>query len=340
MQRSLFFAGTVFAIVMAVAAHAARPECGDAISETAEPKDKPLYEYSEAEVGDYLGELQSAEPDLRRRITALARKNLGQPYDIYLLGEFPFETYDPQPMYSLTKSDCVVFAEHTYAMALTHDWPSFMTMLQRIRYRDGQMGVATRNHYTESDWTKSNQWLVRDVTPELAGDAGVEFTEKIDRAKFLKGRYDLEVDVPVETHHDLYLPYTAIDRLGDQLHDGDCVNVVRAAVKPGNSPSEPVPGSVFVGHVGLVAHGPDGTLHLIHSSKPQVREEPLSVYIRRSLENVETLDREGKPRLVGFKFLRLADDPLANLRELDGPEGPRVRLPLEDASQFWHERLP
>jgi hypothetical protein len=322
---------------VATAAQAAGPQCSDAI---AEPKEKPLYEFSEAEVGDYLGQLHASEPSLRRRIVDLARKNLGQPYDIYLLGEFPFETYDPQPMYSLTKSDCVVFAEHTYAMALTPDWPAFMRMLQRIRYRDGQIGVATRNHFTESDWIKSNDWLVHDITNDIAQDAGVKFAEKIDRAKFLKGRYKLDVDIPVEVHHDLYLPYTEIGRIGDQLQEGDCINVVRAVVKPGDPPSKPVDGTVFVGHVGLVARAPDGTLHMIHSSKPHVREEPLAEYVRRSTESIETLDKEGKPRLVGFKFLRLADDPLGNLRKLDGPDAPRVALPLEDASQFWHDRLP
>lgn len=338
MQRSLFFSGLVIVFVlMASAAHAARPECGDVV---AEPKEKPLYKLSEAEVGDYLGQLHESEPNLRRRIMDLARKNLGQPYDIYLLGEFPFETYDPQPMYSLTKSDCLVFTEHTYAMALTSDWPSFMRLLQRIRYRDGQIGVATRNHYTEADWIQSNDWLVNDITREIAGDAGVPFQEKIDRAKFLKGRYKLNVDIPVQEHHDLYLPYTEIDRIGDLVQEGDCINVVRAAVKPGDPPSKPVDGTVFVGHVGLVARAPDGTLHMIHSSVPQVREEPLTEYIRRSTEKIETLDKEGKPRLVGFKFLRLAEEPLARLRDIDGPDAPLVKLPLHDASQFWKDRLP
>src|SRR3972149_3292460 len=161
---------------------------------------KPLYQFSEAEVDAYLANLQAVEPDLRKRIVHLARKNLGQPYELYLLGEMPFETHDPQPIYCLGKSDCLVFAEHTYAMALTGDWPAFIRMLQRIRYRDGQIGVATRNHYTEADWNPSNRWLVRDVTADLAGDAAVRFEQKIERAKFLKNRYGLTVDIPIETH--------------------------------------------------------------------------------------------------------------------------------------------
>ena len=221
--------------------------------------DKPLYKFTEAEVDSYLKYLQASEPDLRRRIVHLARKNIGQPYELYLLGEMPFEPYDPQPLYCLGKSDCVVFSEHTYAMALGHDWPGFMAMLQRIRYRDGRIGVATRNHYTEADWNVSNRWLVHDITGELAGDKGVKFDERIDRASFLKNRYGLKVEIPVEEHHDIYIPYMDTTVVESQLQDGDFVNVVRGVTKKGGDEnSETFGGSAFVGHVGLVVNGPDG----------------------------------------------------------------------------------
>ena len=296
--------------------------------------DKPLYEFTETEVDTYLNELHAAEPDLRKRIVHLARKNIGQPYELYLLGEMPFETYDPQPIYCLGKSDCVVFAEHTYAMALTSDWPSFMAMLQRIRYHDGRIGVATRNHYTEADWNPSNRWLVRDITTEIAGDTAVAFDEKIDRASFLKNRYKLSVDVPVEMHHDMYLPYSEIERAKSVLQDGDFVNIVRGVVKPDASDGKPVAGSAFVGHVGLVAHGDDGAVHMIHSSEPAVREEPIETYIARATADLSKKDAAGKPRLVGFKFLRLEADPLANLHEIDGDAAPRVTVPTGGTAKF------
>src|SRR3954469_11816904 len=186
------------------------------VAEIAKLIDKPLYKCSEAEVDKYLKFLSATEPDLRKRIVHLARKNIGQPYELYLLGEMPFEPYDPQPIYCLTKSDCLVFTEHTYAMALSHDWPGFMRMLQRIRYRDGQLGVVTRNHYTEADWNISNRWLVEDLTPKLAGDTAVKFREIIDRSKFLKNRYGLTVKIPIEKHDDEYLPYGQIERAKSQ----------------------------------------------------------------------------------------------------------------------------
>ncbi len=297
--------------------------------------DKPLYKFTEAEVGQYLKYAQTAEPDLRKRIVHLARKNIGQPYELYLLGEMPFETYDPQPIYCLGKSDCMVFSEHTYAMALSSDWANFMSLLQRIRYRDGHIGVATRNHYTEADWNPSNRWLVHDITADLAGDKGVPFEEKIDRAAFLKKRYGLKTDIPTEIHHDVYLPFGEIERAKSQLRDGDFVNIVRGVVKPGTSANEVTfGGSAWVGHVGLIAHGEDNTVHMIHSTEPKVREEPIDTYIARSTADLEKKDATGKQRLLGFKFLRLEENPLENLRKIDGDQAPRVTLPRGEAAKF------
>ena len=70
---------------------------------------KPLYRMQPAEVGRFLAWQQLDQPQLRQRVAALARKNIGQPYELYLLGEFPYETYDRQPLFDLAKSDCVVF---------------------------------------------------------------------------------------------------------------------------------------------------------------------------------------------------------------------------------------
>lgn len=312
-------------------AHAATP--APASTPPAEPRSAaqlaalPLYQFTEAEVGTYLAHLHATEPDLRQRIVHLARKNLGQPYELYLLGEMPFETHDPQPLYCLTKSDCLVFTEHTLAMALSRDWAGFMRLLQRIRYRDGQIGVVTRNHFTESDWNPSNRWLARDITAELAGPRAVKFDEKIDRARFLKNRYKLTVSIPVEDHRDTFFPYADAPTLAAQLRDGDIIEVVRGIVKKGAPVNDIFGGNAWIGHVGLVAHGPDGALHIIHSAEPKVREEPLTAFIARETAHNAERDAAGKPRLLGFKFLRLETDPLANLRQLDGPDAPRVTLP-------------
>ena len=158
---------------------------------------KQIYQMTPVEAGRYVAWMHTAEPDLRKRIAAIGRKNLGQPYVLNLLGEFPFEVHDELPMFNLQQSDCVVFAEHTYAMALSRSWEEFFWMLQRIRYRDGVIGVATRNHYTEMDWNVANRWLVTDISAALAGPAGPGYAMQVDRARFLKTRHHTERSIPV-----------------------------------------------------------------------------------------------------------------------------------------------
>lgn len=261
---------------------------------------KQVYQMTPFEAGQYITHMQGAEPDLRKRIAAIGRQNIGQPYSLNLLGEFPYEIHDSLPMYSLAQSDCVVFAEHTYAMALSHTWDEFFWMLQRIRYRDGVIGVATRNHYTEMDWNVANRWLVTDISAELAnsvaGANGPGYDMKVDRARFLRTRHNTVRDIPVETSRQAYVAKEQVAAIASQLQEGDFVNVISTR-----------DGEYWASHVGLVVLGPNGERHFLHSSEPKVREESFESYITRTLERQERAAREGKPgqRLAGFKFLRL-----------------------------------
>lgn len=264
---------------------------------------KPLYRMKPEEVGRYLKWLQVYEPDFRARIAHLGRKNIGQPYEIYLLGEFPYETIDAQPLFNLEKSDCVVFAEHTYAMALSQSWAEFFWMLQRIRYRDGVIGLTTRNHYTETDWNIANQWLITDITATLGGARTASYPLSVDRTKFFKTRYQLDHAVPVENTTEAYIPKNQIADLLPQLQAGDFVNIIstRSDGKSG----------FWASHVGLVVVAPDGTRHFLHSAEPAVREETFDAYIARAAAREARNVEAGKTGqvLAGFKFLRLADKP-------------------------------
>jgi hypothetical protein len=290
-------------------------------------REGPLFQFSERDVDQYLRSLHGTEPDLRRRVVTIARRNIDQPYELYLLGESPFETIDAQPVYCLTKSDCVVFAEHTLAMALSSDWPSFLATLQRIRYRDGAIGVLTRNHYTEADWNRSNAWLVRDVTDEIGGSGVVRFKQTVNRAKFFKDRYKLDTSLPNETIDESFIPYEHVGSVKHLLRDGDVVNFVSG-----------VGSNYWVGHVGLAALGPNGEVHLVHSAAPRVREEPIEEYVRRTTADAAQKDAAGKARFRGFKFLRLNEDALVRLRAIDGPAAPRVSVP-PGSPMTWEQYL-
>ena len=270
-----------------------------------------LFKLSPKELDIYLGYMQNTEPDLRKRVVRLARQNLGQPYAIYLLGEFPHEIYDADPTFCLTKGDCVVFSEHMYSMALGHDWSSFYSWLQRIRYKNGVPGMTTRNHFTEADWDINNSWLVKDVTNELGATTVTRYTEKIDRARFFSN-FGIGQDIPVQMLHDSYIPAEAIPSVLDKLQDGDFVNIVRGVGENGG---------VWVGHVGLIAHGKDGKAHFINSTEPKAEEEPVMQYVERNLKLNKKRRKDGRAEFKGMKFLRLrADDLQKMLNDGKGPD--------------------
>ena len=91
---------------------------------------KKIYEFSNIDVDDYLRYYSNFEPNLRKRIEHYGMRFIGQPCKIYLLGEAPFELYDPDPLVSIQNSDCVTYVEMVYAMGLSDNWRSFMCMLQ------------------------------------------------------------------------------------------------------------------------------------------------------------------------------------------------------------------
>jgi hypothetical protein len=172
-------------------------------------------------------------------------------------------------------------------------------MLQRIRYRDGVIGVATRNHYTEMDWNVANGWLVTDVSAQLAGPDGPSYAMRVDRARFLKTRHNTERAIPVQTSRQSYVPKEQVAAIASQLQQGDFVNVISTR-----------DGEHWASHVGLVVLGPSGERHLLHSQEPKVREESFDSFIARAAEREARNAREGKngQRLAGFKFLRLNDN--------------------------------
>ncbi len=246
---------------------------------------QPLHSFSEPELDVYLKWLSGQELSLAQRVELLARKAVGQRYRLHLLGEFPIELIDPDPMYCLSASDCVTFVEQTYAMALSGDWASFFSTLQRIRYKDGDVGMLTRNHFVEADWNVNNAWLFEDVTGRIGSSSIRRMELTIDRAAFFeKKQRGLGESIPNQPWEDVYIPRDSLPAVLPLLRTADVVEFVRG------DPANP-----YVGHMGLIARAKDGKVVLIHSTKPAVRAEPLIDYVT------------GRKNVMGVKVLRPKD---------------------------------
>lgn len=247
----------------------------------------PLYQFTSVEFDRYLAALAARPGDLRQRVVHLARKNLGQPYEMYLLGEFPYELHDPDPLFNLARSDCLTFVEHTCAAALADGFWSYLRNLQRIRYRDGVISMLTRNHYTEADWNPNNEFLLEDLTDRLApqdAPAHLPLRATIRRAAFFK-QFGIGQDTPDQPFLGTFIPTANVPRILSALCDADIIEIVR-----GDDDSQ------WVGHVGFFVRGADGAANLLHSAHPQVREQDLLEYLASN------------KRCVGIKVLRLRPD--------------------------------
>lgn len=280
-------------------------------------KARPLFEFDRKDIGVYLAWLQEVRTDLPQRLIHLARKNIGQPYQIFLLGEFPFELYDDDPLFAIHKSDCVVFSEHMFSMALSRSWEQFIVFLQRLRFKDGEIGVLTRNHFTIAEWDQNNSWLLEDISRSLAGSDAKPMIARTRHNAFFKERYGIEVDMPDINLETYYVPTEKVPDAALKLRNGDFVNVIFGNGK-----------DCYASHVGLITRESDGTVNFLHSTPPRVKEESLLGYNKKLAEKNKEREEKQKPLFCGFKFFRLRENPLEELRKSDGPDAPVVKAPL------------
>lgn len=248
------------------------------------PEALRVHKLSENQLDERLRRLSRDEPDIQKRLVAMARATIDQRYQLGPLGEYPYELHDHDPLYCLTASDCVTFVEQTLAMALARDWSSFFQTLQRIRYKDGRIGLLSRNHFTEADWNINNAWLLEDVTKTLPGAAA--YRVRVDRAAFFK-QFGLAYSADPIEFEDAHVPRRHLPEVLPLLQDADIIEFVRTDK-----------GRFFVGHLGFIFHDESGGPTLLHATKPAVREEPLAEYIAHH------------DNIAGFKVLRLRSEKL------------------------------
>jgi len=227
---------------------------------------------------DLSGRIDAERP--ADRLVQASALFLGTPYADGPLGEGDAGGPDPDPRVDLGRADCVTYLEQSLALALCRGGDRrvpaadpFLRLLDRIRYRDGEVGFATRNHYMALDWLPANAWLVEDVTDRLRSGATIEVTRAIDRATFLRG-HGAEPRPGLDDPRDLTLrivPRESLDAVAGAIESGDLVFWVGS--KDG----------IDVVHTGLAVRA-GGTLLFRHASSKAkaVTEEPLADYAARA----------------------------------------------------------
>src|SRR5271169_5922701 len=95
---------------------------------------------SNAHIQEELRRIHQQPASLAQRVEAVSELFLGVPYKLGSLGEGPDGEFDRDPLIRFDAFDCTTFVETVMALSLDSDLDSAMRTLQKIRYKDGQIG--------------------------------------------------------------------------------------------------------------------------------------------------------------------------------------------------------
>ena len=153
------------------------------LAATARAGDAAFQAPTDAQIAKRVNKIHKRTSDPGRRVEAVSELFLGTPYKLGPLGEGPDGEFDRYPLMRFDAFDCTTLVEEVMALALERELPAASAALQKIRYREGRVGFATRNHFPELDWIAQNVWAgyLRDVTQQVAGDRTVQIAKVISK---------------------------------------------------------------------------------------------------------------------------------------------------------------
>jgi hypothetical protein len=258
-----------------------------ALAVWAQPVAKTYYTMSIPEIDQ---DIRSTSKQIRAiddRMVYYSERFLGAPYVLECEAEGEYGRYETQPLMNLKQLNCMTFCEIVMALALSDFYEEMFNVLQHIRYRQGIISMATRNHYTMVDWLPANDWCLQDVTKQVGGKDVVASTRTISHQKFFKGKgiQDLPMICPDRTVTRYYIPLQKLCLHEKELRSGDVVALIQD--KP----------DIFSAHMLLIVKK-DGQTFFRHASMSagQVLDQPFHEYI-------DAISK--KPRYQGMSFMRM-----------------------------------
>ena len=182
-----------------------------------------IYKMDKADINDLLTKKSVENLTITERMSFYSEMFLGMPYGLTCVGDGPYALYDTKPLLTFDTTNCMVFCEDVLALSISDSYENFFNNLQQIRYKDGVIGMKTRNHYTMADWLPENSWLLHDVAKEVAGSKAKTLTRTISHKKFFagKGIEDMRYVKDDRTMTINYIPFDALIDAKKNFKDGD-----------------------------------------------------------------------------------------------------------------------
>ncbi len=189
---------------------------------------RPFYEMSNKQIDSLLKVISKKPWTITQKMNYYSKRFLGMPYNFKCVGDGPYAIMEPYPLVNFKQTNCMSFCEHVLALSISDYWDNFFDNLQNIRYKDGLIGMRTRNHYTMADWLPQNRWLLHDVTRLVGGKFTKKVTRTISHRKFFaqKGLTDTTDVSPDRTLTIDYIPLQDLPYVENNLKVGDVCAII------------------------------------------------------------------------------------------------------------------
>jgi len=189
---------------------------------------KKFQRMTHAEIDELIRQTAKTSMTVAEKMNYFSARLLGMPYKLNCVGDGPYALYEPWPLVNFRETNCMAFCEHVLALAISDNWDNFFNNLQYIRYRDGLIGMKTRNHYTMADWLPQNSWLLENVSAMVGGEFTKTLTRTISHKQFFasKGIADTTYILPDRTITLDYIPLSNFQNVIDNLKTGDILSLL------------------------------------------------------------------------------------------------------------------
>jgi hypothetical protein len=255
-----------------------------------EQAEKRLGELSVEELDHLIRQTSAGLMSNAEKIDYYSGRFLGTPYELVCQGDGPYARYDTAPLMNFQQINCMTYCEQVLALALSSHYEEMFNVLQHIRYRDGIIGMATRNHYTMADWLPENEWCLRDISREVGGDLATTLTRTISHRKFFEGKglTDVRDVLPDRDVTIWYIPMANLPKVVDRLNSGDIVALIQD--QPG----------IFSAHMLMIHKDEKGRAYFRHASMSAktTLDQPYDDYISGLSK---------KPKYLGMSFMRVRE---------------------------------
>ncbi|MGP8330434.1 MAG: N-acetylmuramoyl-L-alanine amidase-like domain-containing protein [Methanosarcinaceae archaeon] len=226
----------------------------------------------------------------REKMVYYSGRFMNAPYKLQCQGDGEYAKYEKWPLLNFKTLNCMTYCETVLGLALSDYYEEMFNILQHIRYRQGIIGMASRNHYTMADWLPANSWCLDDVSRLVAGDDTAELTRTISHQTFFRNKkiHDIPVYLPDRTVTIDYVPFEKLPEHETELKSGDIVALIMD--RP----------AIFSAHM-LMIIKKDGQTYFRHAS----------MSAGKILDNLFTdyiAEKSKKPRYLGMSFMRVKEE--------------------------------